>query len=53
MPEKRRRYDPDFRSGAVGIVHETDKSVDQVARDLGINPGTLVNWVAPGPHSPR
>ena len=46
MPEKRRRYDRDFRSGAVGIVRETNKSVAQVARDLGINPGTLANWVA-------
>jgi len=46
MPEKRRRYDPDFRAGAVGIVRETNKSVAQVARDLGINPGTLAHWVA-------
>ena len=46
MPEKRRRYDPDFRAGAVGIVRETSKTVAQVARDLGINPGTLASWVA-------
>ncbi len=46
MPETRRRYDPDFREGAVGIVRETGKSVAQVARDLGINPGTLASWVA-------
>ena len=46
MPETRRRYDPDFREGAVGIVRKTEKSVAQVARDLGINPGTLANWVA-------
>ena len=45
-PEKRRRYDDDFRSGAVGIVRETNKSVAQVAKDLGINPGTLTSWVA-------
>jgi transposase len=44
-PEKRRRYDDDFRAGAVGIVRETDKSVTQVAKDLGINPGTLTSWV--------
>jgi transposase-like protein len=30
----------------VRIVRETEKSVAQVARDLGINPGTLGNWVA-------
>jgi transposase len=46
MPEKRRRYDPDFRAGAVGIVRETGKPIAQVARELGINPGTLANWVA-------
>lgn len=45
MPEKRRRFDREFREGAVRIVCETSKSVAQVAADLGINPGTLGNWV--------
>jgi transposase len=47
MPEKekRRRYDPDFRDGAVRVVRETGKSIRQVAEDLGINKGTLANWV--------
>lgn len=45
MPEKRKRYDRQFREGAVRIVRETSKSVAQVARDLGINEGTLNNWV--------
>jgi transposase len=44
----RRRFDPDFRAGAVRIVTETDKSVAQVARDLGISPYTLRNWVQAG-----
>lgn len=45
MPEKRNKYDPEFRQGAVQIVRETGKSIAAVARDLGINPGTLGNWV--------
>jgi transposase len=45
MAEVRRKYDPEFREGAVRIVRETNKSIAQVAGDLGIHPGTLGNWV--------
>jgi transposase len=45
MPEKRRQFDREFREGAVRIVRETNKPIAQVAADLGINPGTLANWV--------
>jgi transposase len=46
MPEKRNKYDREFREGAVRIVNETGRPIAQVARELGVNEATLGNWVA-------
>jgi transposase len=46
MPERRRKYDPEFREGAARIVRETGKPIADVARDLGVHPGTLGRWVS-------
>ena len=45
MAETRRKFDADFKEGAVRLVRETGRPVAQVAKDLGINEGTLGNWV--------
>ena len=46
MPQQRRKFSPQFKAEAVQMVLETHKPVAEVARDLGINEGTLGNWVA-------
>ncbi|OHV58804.1 transposase [Pseudofrankia sp. BMG5.36] len=43
--ESRRKFDREFKEGAVRIVLETEKPVAAVARDLGVHETTLGNWV--------
>src|SRR3954449_6399065 len=46
MVRQYRKFDEDFKTGAVRLVFETGKPIAQVARDLGVNEGTLGNWEA-------
>lgn len=39
------RYDAEFKADAVRLVKESGRSAASVAKDLGINPQTLRNWM--------
>lgn len=42
---KYRKFTQEYRDEAVKLVIETGRPIVEVARDLGINEGTLGNWV--------
>jgi transposase len=46
MTRKYRKFDEDFKVGAVQLVEQTGKPIAQVARELRINEGALGNWCA-------
>lgn len=46
MADTRRKFDQEFKAGAIRIVRETGRPVAVVARELGLNEGTLGGWVA-------
>jgi transposase-like protein len=41
----RRRFSDEFKRDAVEIVRSSDKSIAEVARELGIYDSSLGNWV--------
>src|SRR4051812_40320250 len=53
MPEIRKKYDREFREGAVRIVEEPGTPIAQVARDLGRQRGHVGQLGCPGPGGPR
>ena len=44
MPGKTPRYSEEFRRDAVALVRSSGKTVNEVARDLGVSPEGLRNW---------
>jgi transposase len=42
---KRRQFTDEFKAGAVRLVLDEGKSVAAAARDLGLTPSALRNWV--------
>lgn len=41
----RRKFSAQFKAEAVQLVIQSDRAIAQVAGELGINAGTLSNWV--------
>lgn len=39
------KYPPEFRRDAVAMVLDEDRPIADVGRAVGVNPGTLGNWV--------
>jgi transposase-like protein len=45
LPRAKKSFSPEFRDEAVKMVIETSRPIAQLAKELGINEGTLGNWV--------
>ncbi len=43
--KQKNNYSLEFKTSAVKLAIESDQSVAQIARDLGINDNTLYNWI--------
>jgi transposase len=39
------KFPPEFRRDAVRMVIDEDRPIAEVGRAIGVNPGTLGNWV--------
>jgi transposase len=45
-PGRPAKYPPEFQRDAVAMVLDEERSIADVARSIGVNEGTLGNWVA-------
>ncbi|WP_123669442.1 IS3 family transposase [Actinocorallia herbida] len=46
MARSKRNYSPEYRQEAARLVVDSSRPIAQVAKELGINAGTLANWVS-------
>jgi len=44
MAGKRRKYSEEFKRDAVSLSYKSDKSMTEIADDIGINRSVLVRW---------
>ena len=45
MPRPKKSFSPEYRDEAVKMVIESSRPIARVAKELGINEGTLGHWV--------
>ena len=45
MPKTRAPYPKEFRERAIDLVRTSEKTVEAVARDLGVSDQSLRNWI--------
>ncbi len=45
MGSTRRKFTSEYKAEAVQLVIDSGRPIAEIARDLGINEGTLGNWV--------
>ena len=44
MPERRARYDEEFKKNAVNLSYASPRSVKQISEDLGLSENLLYRW---------
>ena len=45
MAARKKTFSPEYKEQAVRLVVDTSRPIAEVARELGLNEGTLGNWV--------
>jgi transposase len=45
VSETKPQYPPQFKAEAVQLVRSSDRSISQIAKDLGVSGNSLRNWV--------